>query len=377
MLVQVGDLPLINREGGRQRGDDYLNGIAERLTQALHSFPDHMLSRHSGADFAIFVPAIAEIESQELMEFVYSRLHETDRSGDEMQSVYVGALFIPKLRDSDNFMALADVALSHAQNEQKTGCYWHKVDKSERSLSAREWSELIQRGIEEKSVSFHFQPVWRLIHGEKRLLFNEAMVRMNVDGTEYPAGHFMPMATRFNMLPAIDCLVLKQLVNNQNELPEYLCINLSIASIEDVNFLAILEQFLDNSSLAPRVTFELPASALSFAKKSVRRFVTMVKSKGAGFSLHHFGKGSSEFDYLQTLSLDYLKIDRCFVQNIEHDNDARFFICSLVGIARSCDVTVLAEGVETETQWQMLIDLGVQGGQGYWLGEPMSNAIEG
>jgi len=93
--------------------------------------------------------------------------------------------------------------------------------------------------------------------------------------------------------------------------------------------------------------------------------------------LHHFGRGSSEFAYLQTLPVDCLKIDRQFIQQVVTDADTRFFIRSLVAIANSCDIKILAEGVETEQQWQALVDLGIQGGQGYWLGKPSLEHIIG
>ena len=376
MLVQAGDLLAINRGGGRQEGDDYLCSIAECLMAELGDNEQAIVSRHAGADFAVFVPALSEVESQELMDALYTSLQEMDWANDDLQAVFIGALYIPKLQDGSNFMALADTALSQAQSEQKSGCYWHKVDKSERTLSAHEWADLIKRGISEQSLLFHFQPVWKVLHGDKSLLFNEVMIRMVVDGHERPAGFFMPMATRLNMLPAIDILVLQQLEDRQDDLPEHLCINLSVASIEDEYFISRLQAFLTQyPTLAPRLTFELPANSLSFAKKAVRTFAELVKGYGASLSLHHFGKGSSEFDYLQTLPVDYLKIDRCFIQQVDQDADARFFIRSLVSIAESCDVTILAEGVETREQWQALIELGVMGGQGYWLGKPSADAV--
>lgn len=378
MLVQAGNLQAINMGGGRQEGDDYLCGVAACLTAALGDNDSVIVSRHAGADFAVFVPAVAESESRELMDHTYSALQEMDWANDDMQSVYIGALFIPKLQEASNFMALADTALSQAQNEQKSGCYWHKVDKAERSLSASEWAELIKTGIEEQALLFHYQPVWKVLHGEKSLLFNEVMIRMNVEGEERPAGFFMPMATRLNMLPAIDTLVLKQLEEQQDNLPEHLCINVSVASIENQEFVERVKHFLQQyPGLAKRLTFELPANALSFAKKAIRSFADIVKLNGASLSLHHFGKGSSEFDYLQTLPVDYLKIDRFFIQQVEKDPDTRFFVRSLVTIAESCDVTILAEGVETAEQWEALIELGVMGGQGYWLGKPSAQAVVG
>jgi diguanylate cyclase (GGDEF)-like protein len=382
LLVKAGDLQVMNMHLGRQEGDDYLRAIASSLTGSLEESSSHsrdcLLSRHSGADFAIFVPAVNESESRELMEKVYSGLQELEWQDDGMEAIFIGALYIPMLTSSANFMALADAALSQAQSEGRSSCYWHKVEKSEQSLSAGDWSVLIQSAIQEESFFFYFQPVWQLVHGERSLLFNEVMTRMRVDGVEYPAGAFMPMATRFDLLPSIDMLVVSDLFDGLQVLPENICVNCSVASIENAEFVNLVETRLsDHPSLAPRLTFELPANGLSFAEQSVRDFAAMVKRHGAHLSLHHFGRGNAEFAYLQTLPVDYLKIDRHFIQNVVTDADTRFFIRSLVAIANGCDITILAEGVETEEQWQALIDLGIQGGQGYWLGRPSSEHIIG
>jgi len=383
MLIRAGDLLAMNTEHGRQQGDDYLCSIADRLKQLLETHPltkelRYILSRHSGADFALFVPAVAESESRELMDNIYSALQEMEWQNDEMHAVFVGALYMPVLSAQTNFMALADGALSQAKSESVSGCCWHKADKSERSLSSGEWSTMIHQAIENKDFFFYFQPVWELVHGERRLLFNEIMIRMRSGETEYSAGVFMPMATRFRLLPAIDCLVIENLIDGLSVLPENICINCSIASIQDATFISRLEKMLiDNPALAPRLTFELPANGLSFSQEAVRQFALLVKRHNACLSLHHFGRGSAEFAYLQTLPVDCLKIDRQFIQHVVTDADTRFFIRSLVAIANSCDIKILAEGVETEQQWQALVDLGIQGGQGYWLGKPSLQHIIG
>lgn len=382
MLVRTGDLQAMNLHLGRQEGDDYLRAIARSLQSSLNDMLEvsqHcLLSRHSGADFAIFVPSIHELESQELMKRVFSGLQELEWQNDEMESVFIGALFIPQLTEKMNFMALADVALSQAQSEGGSGCFWRKASEGEKALSAGEWSDLIRTAIREDLFYFHFQPVWQLVHGQKSLLFNEVMTRMRVGDKEYAAGAFMPMAMRCDLLPSIDTLVVKELVASLQLLPENICVNCSVASIEDEDFLRVVDTALsENSVLASRLTFELPANGLSFAEESVRHFADMIKRRGANLSLHHFGRGNAEFAYLQTLPVDYLKIDRHFIQHVVSDPDTRFFVRSLVAIAHSCDITILAEGVETEEQWQALIDLGIQGGQGYFLGKPSSEHIIG
>ncbi len=306
-LVRTGDLQEINLQLGRQEGDNYLCRIAAALEACLSQTQNYLLSRHSGADFAVFIPAINEFESQELMETLYASVQELEWQNDELQPVFIGALFIPNLSSKLSFMALADSALSHAQSEGRSGCYWHKVDKDERSLSSGEWLLLIKQALSEQSFEFHYQPVWQLVHGQKALLFNEIMTRMQADNKVYSAGAFMPMATRFHLLPNIDTLVFQRLVTGLEVLPENLCVNCSVASIENEEFLDVVRKTLKSKpGLAPRITFELPANSLSFAEQVVRDFALLVTECGAKLSLHHFGKGSGDFAYLQTLSLIHI-----------------------------------------------------------------------
>jgi EAL domain-containing protein (putative c-di-GMP-specific phosphodiesterase class I)/GGDEF domain-containing protein len=376
-LIRAADLPRVNRQKGRQAGDEYLALIANELSLAIEAYPNALLSRHSGADFAIFVPAVNEGDSQSLLEQFYASLQSFEWQSDEVHEIYIGALFIPKIKSSANYLALADASLSQAQSEGVSGTCWNKVSKDEKVLSVSEWSKLLYTALHEESFRFLYQPVWQVVHGEKSLLFNEVMIRMSTGEYEYSAGQFMPMATRFQLLPAIDDLVVRHLIQGLQELPENICINCSLASIEEEPFVEQIRAILhENAAIAPRLTFELPANGLSIAPKAVRHFAEVIKQYGAHLSLHHFGRGSAEFAYLQSLPVDYLKIDRQFIQHVE-DADNQFFIRSLVAIAHSCDIIVLAEGVETEEQWRTLMDLGVQGGQGYWLGKPSLEHIIG
>jgi EAL domain-containing protein (putative c-di-GMP-specific phosphodiesterase class I) len=156
-----------------------------------------------------------------------------------------------------------------------------------------------------------------------------------------------------------------------------LCINISTAALSDNEFIDAVEARLaSNPRLAATIIFELSASSLSLVETAVRDFAHMVKRYHAKLSLHHFGRGTAEFAFMQSLPLDYLKIDRCFIQTIVDDLDAQFFVRSLVTIGQGCDVMVLAEGVETEAQWLKLIELGIQGGQGFWLGRPQAEPLE-
>ncbi|MGH1485799.1 MAG: bifunctional diguanylate cyclase/phosphodiesterase [Cellvibrionaceae bacterium] len=385
MLMQIGDLQHINRHGGRHEGDSYLQAVAQQLVDHLDEYPEVLYSRHSGADFAIFIPAITEDESQQIMERFYSELQALEWSGEKVQPIYIGVVYAANLSEQlqqkeFSLLAAADAALNKARTDQQGGTHWEPLesDSVHAMLNANEWLSLITTALDKHNFSFRYQPVWKLVHGQNQLLFNELLTHLTFEDNDYSASVFMPMAMRLQLMPAFDRHVMESLFSNPEVLPEHLCLNISAAALEDEAFIASVEQKLQaNPAVASRLVFELPANSLSFAEQSVRDFATLVKRFGAELSLHHFGRGTAEFAYMQTLPLDYLKIDRCFIQNIVDDVDAQFFVRSLVTIAQSCDVMVLAEGVETEAQWEQLVKLGIQGGQGYWLGKPQVTPVIG
>jgi diguanylate cyclase (GGDEF)-like protein len=378
ILMQIGDLLEINRSKGRESGDDYLQTIAQYFVNSLGEYPDALCSRHSGADFALFIPAISEQESRELMEKIYVDLQTMEWSGEKIQPIYLGVVYtadVHQLDSESTLLALADLALNQVRSEEQSGCQWQSVDKSANHsiLSTREWGELIENALKAKSFNFRYQAVWSLVKGGKRILFNELLTHLSHQNIDYSASVIIPIATRLQLMPTFDTQVITTIIENKKIMSQPLCINISAAAIEDDKFIACLKhQLKSHPQHARNLIFELPANSLSFAEQAVRDFADLVKTAGAKLSLHHFGRGTAEFAFLQSLPLDYLKIDRCFIQNITDDADSQFFVRSLVAIAKSCDVMVLAEGVETEAQWTSLINLGIQGGQGFWLGKPQA-----
>ena len=390
LLVHISDLESVNRESGRAAGDTYVQALAEQIEAELGCYVNSLCSRHRGTDFAIFVPSITREESQQLPKQLNARLQELEWEGKAL-SIHIGAVFAEQLstlssdRDASQKVALqslmvaADAALSVAIEASDTGNHWQELDKSDSTQTlhtVKDWLDWLADALQIQHLNFFYQPVWYSMHGEKQLLFNELLTHIHYEGEDFSAGYFIPMATRLQKVSELDGLVIEKLLTEQQNLPEHICINLSVAAIHDTRFVQQLQRTLTRApSLAKRLTFELPAASLRFAEQSVRQFADIVQTSGASFSLHHFGRDTANFSYLQSLPLDYLKIDRSFTHDIVRDEDAQFFVQSLVAIAKSCDVMILAEGVETQEQWQKLIALGVEGGQGYWLGKPQPDPI--
>ncbi len=102
----------------------------------------------------------------------------------------------------------------------------------------------------------------------------------------------------------------------------------------------------------------------------MKLFVDRMKHIGVEVSLDHFGVTPSSLGILQSLQIDWVKLDRRFTSHIDAHSENRFYIKSLLQIAQSCDVKVVAEGIENEKDWEILLELGVDGGQGFLFAAP-------
>lgn len=391
LLLHVSDLETVNRESGRAAGDAYVQAVAEQVGSELKGYVNSVCSRHRGTDFAVFIPSITREESQLLPKQLNTRLQELEWEGKAL-SIHIGVVFAQQLstlsddRDASQKVALqslmiaADAALSVAIESSDTGIHWQALEgaRSQSLHTVQDWLLWLDNALSPEHLSFYYQPVWVFLHGQKQLLFNELLTHLHYQGEDYTAGYFIPMATRLQKVAQLDNLVTQKLMHEQQHLPENICVNLSVAAIHDDDFIEQLQQDLAQMpNLAKRLTFELPAASLRFSEVAVRHFAQLIQRSGAHFSLHHFGRDTANFSYLQSLPLDYLKIDRSFTHDIVRDKDAQFFVRSLVAIAKSCDVMILAEGVETQAQWEQLLEMGIEGGQGYWLGKPQREPIIG
>jgi EAL domain-containing protein (putative c-di-GMP-specific phosphodiesterase class I) len=176
------------------------------------------------------------------------------------------------------------------------------------------------------------------------------------------------------LVSTLDRLVLEKVRQyDRRQLPvENIAVNISASSLQDLTFRQWVENFLSNlPPSSPRLIFEFAEYGAVQNLEILRDFRTVLEKQGHGIGLDHFGRSFSNLGYLQSLRPDYVKIDRAYTGELkDEENDARFYISSLCRVAHSIDITVIAEGVETEQQYRILRELNLDAAQGYFLKRP-------
>ncbi|MCX5858001.1 MAG: EAL domain-containing protein, partial [Deltaproteobacteria bacterium] len=196
------------------------------------------------------------------------------------------------------------------------------------------------------------------------------------DGAILSAGVFMPLAERLKLVSSIDRIVLEEVMQlDRNRLDVgSIAVNVSPASLQDDSFRQWLESALKRlPQTAPRIIFEFSEFTAIQNLDLVRDFSVLVRGFGHAMGLDHYGQSFSNLGYLKSMRPDYVKIDRAYTGELKNEeSDSRFFIGSLCSVAHSIDIMVIAEGVETEQQWQILRELNVDAIQGYVVDRPRS-----
>lgn len=380
VLLHIDGLKSLNDSQGREYGDDLLRHVAEVLRNETESFAGAIVSRRSGADFSLLLPSLGEAELRQFVDSLCGRLRNR-------AEVCAGVAYTQALGQDSQLLALADMALGQAQHRADGN--WALLSIPDPSVNeggakgvpirtAQEWREYLLAAMAGDQIHLHYQAVFDTRAQVKHF---EVLCRIEeIDGQWIRAGVFWPMLERFDLgaamdMKVIECLsagVVKQFGSVAQA--QKLCVNLSPASILDTDFLQWLKIRLeDEPQFAALLIFELPESSLAASREAVQDFTQLVISLGAGLSLDHFGLGSRAFGYLQSLPITCLKVDQSFIHQLDQRPDNQFFVRSLVQISRSCDIEILAEGVENQAEWKSAIDLGMSGGQGYFLGEPSEN----
>lgn len=379
LLLQIRDFASINEQLGFAAADDLLAHIASRLKDALRSRQNAILARRRGADFAVFIPQInielARVALERILQEVASIQLFTEP--DFTNRVHVAAVFAEDQQPLSELLMEADAGLRAAQADGSNGTQFIIFGNRENPIMelaqrAAAWRSSLTTIVANEEFLFHYQPIYSLgAHDATHLFANEVFVRVEMNDQVISAGTFMPMAERFGLLIELDQLIVKRALTELRPESSDLVLNLSTYSLQHDSFIDSLVVLLaEHSRAASKVVFELQEHAVHLGYEKVRQLIEHGRALGYRFSVDHFGTSSTSFGYLRSLDLDYIKIDRSFVTQIDTRTDNQFFVQSVVQIAAARDMQVIAEGVERPEELATLRDLGIDAAMGYLLGRP-------
>ena len=287
------------------------------------------------------------------------------------------ALFGQQTVSVDELLKHADLAMYQAKAAGRNTQRFFDPDM-QAAVSNRSALEAdLRRGLQDKELVLYYQPV---VDGKGRLQGAEALVRWRHPrrGMVSPA-EFIPLAEQTGLILPLGQWVLEaacaQLVAWQRSSLTrqfFLSVNVSVRQFRQPDFVEQVLGVLDATGANPeRLKLELTESLLMADVEDVIARMEHLRRYGVGFSLDDFGTGYSSLSYLKRLPLDQLKIDQGFVRDLQTDPNDAAIVRTILALADSLDLAVVAEGVETTGQLEFLQRYGCKAFQGYLFGRPM------
>jgi EAL domain-containing protein (putative c-di-GMP-specific phosphodiesterase class I)/GGDEF domain-containing protein len=234
-----------------------------------------------------------------------------------------------------------------------------------------DWHKEILRALNERRLALAYQPVVNA--GSRSIAFHEGLLRLrNRAGRLLPAAVFIPASEENGLVSLLDLRVIELAAEALAQRPDLkLSINASAPSLCNPEWLAALRSYaLSSKAFAGRLILEITESMALVDIKRTIEVLGAVKALGVGVAIDDFGAGHTSFRNLRDLPVDIVKIDGAFVQDVDRSSDGRFFIRTLVDLARHIGCKVVGEWVENEASARIIETIGVDYLQGRLFGAP-------
>ncbi len=243
----------------------------------------------------------------------------------------------------------------------------------------------LRRAIEQQELQLFYQPIVLLSTGQ--ITGFEALIRWYHPTYKWLSpGRFLPIAEETGLIIPLDRWVLQEAQHQLQawkaeiipNLPLTISVNLSGKQFSEQDFLDQIIQILSAGAQAPNwLKFEITESLITQDETVVSNILWQLRDLGICLSIDDFGTGYSSLSRLQQFPIDTLKIDRSFISSLRTKGQHRSMVQSIVALAHSLDMDVVAEGIETTEQLQQLQDLECKYGQGYLFSRPVDSRAAG
>lgn len=380
LLLDLDLFKKVNDSVGHQIGDQFLVEVAHRIHGCLRKYDT--LGRFGGDEFVIL---LEQLKSKSAIGNVCSRILEEVRKPFEceMHSFYITSSIGVSVYTRDNadpqaLLRQADLAMYHAKNNGR--CRFEFFDPElERSVHHQVSMESqLRRALHSKEFTLFFQPKINLKTGKISGL--EALVRwFPPNEAPVPPCEFIPIAERMGLIGALDNWVLQEACHQLSQWQKdgmgdmNVSINLSAQQFRDPELVSTIEKTIHAAELeGGSIEIEVTETLLMENFEMAINALSQLRDMGVKVAIDDFGTGYSSLQYLKTLPIDTLKIDRCFIRDIEENPEDQSIVSAIIEMGHNLDLLVVAEGAEKEESIRYLRDRHCDLVQGYYFYKPMS-----
>ena len=379
LFIDLDDLKMVNDTYGHSFGDKIIIAAGERIVAGLSE--KAFVARIGGDEFVVILPGtyereqIEEIASKvslslgEEQEFFGRRFHMT---------ASIGIVSYPADGDTlDEIIKNADNAMYAAKKDNKACWRFYNEDMQKEAYKKIQLTGSLRYALARGELSLVYQP--QISTTEKNVFGFETLLRWN--SAEYgfvSPMQFIPLAEQSGIIHSIGRWVLREACQFARRLADQgwnevrVAVNISSKQIAADDFIEMICSAVQEAGIEPhQLELEITESVLMTSMEEATRKLTELKTFGVHLSLDDFGTGFSSLTYLRRLPVETIKIDKSFIDMIIGDAQDAKIIGSIINMAHTIDMNVVAEGVETDEQLEYLADKGCDLIQGYLFSRPV------
>jgi diguanylate cyclase (GGDEF)-like protein len=379
LFLDLDHFKTINDSLGHLAGDQLLIQIAQRLGECLRTIDT--VARLGGDEFAMIV---ADLEDDEVASMIAERIQESLRAPFHIgghrvfTSASVGiTLSSDRYQRAEDFLREADTAMYRAKSQGRARHQFFDGHMHEQAMQRLRVEAGVRRALEREEFVLHYQPIVSLAAGE--VVGFEALIRWNHPerGLLAPA-QFLDIAEESGLILPISEWVVRAACEQASywlrdlSQPMRVSINLPPRQLKDPALVRLITHHLARTGLpGSALGLELVESSLIENREAIVDNLQQLRAMGAYISVDDFGTGYSSLSYLKRLPIDALKIDRSFTLGIPSDVNDTAISTTIIAMARTLHLNVVAEGVETNEQAAFLSDHGCHMAQGHFFSVPL------
>lgn len=382
LYLDLDDFKWVNDNLGHAAGDHFLREVGYCFHAQLEKH--HFLARLGGDEFVIVIPnALSEYEIERLSQQLLLSLRQVNKAhyAEHEIGCSIGVAQYPHHGENvESLMKSADYAMYQAKKSGRNQFCLFSNELKETLQHRQQLEQNLKLAVKDQAFFVHYQPQYCLRTLE--LTGAEALARWNHRGQNISPAEFIPLAENFGLINDIGEFVfetsVKQLSRWQKT-PIKLArmgINASATQLLAGHFGQFIEDVLDKHQVSARqIDIEVTESVMmkNIEKNSPdANCLTLLQGKGVEISIDDFGTGYSSLSYIKHLKIDRIKIDKGFIDDLEDKLEARSIVEAIIRMAHSLELTVVAEGIETQKQLEILRELECDEGQGYLFSKPLS-----